>query len=86
MKDLVPLPSIYYPDFIAANQGTRADNVLPGNNKMEHVNAIRKNIRDFKQQHNLDKVIVLWTANTERFCVEDPEVHGTTEILMKSIE
>jgi myo-inositol-1-phosphate synthase len=25
-----PLPSIYYPDFIAANQSDRADNLLPG--------------------------------------------------------
>ncbi|CAK92080.1 unnamed protein product (macronuclear) [Paramecium tetraurelia] len=86
LEKLVPLPSIYYPDFIAANQGDRADNVIPGNNKLEHLNTIRKNIADFKQQNNLDKVILLWTANTERFCVEDPNVHGTAEKLMKSIE
>jgi len=30
MQHLVPLPSIYYPDFIAANQTERADNVVPG--------------------------------------------------------
>lgn len=34
----------------------------------------------------MDKVIVLWTANTERFCIEDPAIHGTTESLMKAIE
>lgn len=28
MKDMVPLPSIYIPDFIAANQKDRANNVL----------------------------------------------------------
>jgi myo-inositol-1-phosphate synthase len=33
-KDMHPLPSIYYPDFIAANQEDRADNILEGNNKM----------------------------------------------------
>jgi myo-inositol-1-phosphate synthase len=27
MEELKPLPSIYYPDFIAANQNSRADNV-----------------------------------------------------------
>jgi myo-inositol-1-phosphate synthase len=85
LKDLVPLPSIYYPDFIASNQCDRADNLLPGNNKLDHLNAIRKNIRDFKQENNLDKVLVLWTANTERFCVEQPEIHGTTERLMKAV-
>ena len=30
MAVMKPLPSIYYPDFIAANQEDRADNVLPG--------------------------------------------------------
>jgi myo-inositol-1-phosphate synthase len=60
--------------------------VLPGENKAEHLATIRKNIRDFKEQNKLDKVIVLWTANTERFCVEDPKVHGSIEVLMKSIE
>merc|ERR1712000_473526 len=28
MSAMVPLPSVYYPDFIAANQEDRADNVL----------------------------------------------------------
>ncbi|KAM3132666.1 hypothetical protein pb186bvf_015211 [Paramecium bursaria] len=85
-QGLVPLPSIYYSDFIAANQENRADNVLPGNNKWEHLQTIRKNIQEFKQTNNLDKVIVLWTANTERFCLEDPTIHGSAEQLLKAIE
>lgn len=67
METMVPLPSIYYPDFIAANQGDRADNLIPGNDKQEHLERIRKDIRDFKANNNLDKVIVVWTANTERY-------------------
>ncbi|CRK43190.1 hypothetical protein BN1723_019138, partial [Verticillium longisporum] len=67
MAQIVPLPSIYYPDFIAANQEDRADNVLPGTKACnEHVEQIRKDIRDFKEKNGLDKVIVQWTANTER--------------------
>ena len=66
MAKLRPRPSVYYPDFIAANQSERADNVLSGS-KWEHVERIRSDIRDFKSSQNLDKVIVLWTANTERF-------------------
>lgn len=41
-----PLPSIYYPDFIAANQEERADNLIPGTKAcMAHVEQIRKDIR-----------------------------------------
>ena len=46
MALLKPLPSIYYPDFIAANQEDRADNVIPGSRAcMAHVEQIRKDIR-----------------------------------------
>ncbi len=46
MTEMVPLPSIYYPDFIAANQEDRADNILPGSKaSLEHVEKIRKDIR-----------------------------------------
>lgn len=65
---MVPKKAIYYEDFIAANQKTRADNILEGHNKLEHLETIRKDIREFKAANNCDKVIVLWTANTERFC------------------
>ena len=46
MEQMKPLPSVYYPDFIAANQGERADNVLEGSRAcMAHVEQIRKDIR-----------------------------------------
>lgn len=46
MAAMTPLPSIYYPDFIAANQGDRADNVLSGDKAcMAHVDQIRADIR-----------------------------------------
>jgi len=47
MKEIKPLPGIYIPDFIAANQKDRADNVMKGT-KFELVERIRQDIRDFK--------------------------------------
>jgi myo-inositol-1-phosphate synthase len=66
MRDMVPLPGIYDPDFIAANQDTRADNIIKGS-KQEQLEAVRAHIREFRQSTGVDKVIILWTANTERF-------------------
>merc|ERR1719431_718770 len=85
MRELKPRKSIYYPDFIAANQSERADNVLPGT-KWDHVQQIRADIRDFKEKKNLDKVIVLWTANTERFCDIRAGLNDTSENLIASIK
>ncbi|KAJ2475969.1 Myo-inositol-1-phosphate synthase, partial [Coemansia sp. RSA 2320] len=54
LKQLKPLPSVYYPDFIAANQEERANNVM-GGTKQEQLEQLRKNIRDFKQTNGLDR-------------------------------
>ncbi|KAI2606261.1 myo-inositol-1-phosphate synthase [Hypoxylon fragiforme] len=87
MAQMVPLPSIYYPDFIAANQEDRADNVIPGSKaSMAHVEKIRQDIRDFKQRNGLGKVIVQWTANTERYADIIPGVNNTADNLLKAIE
>lgn len=86
MTDLTPLPSIYYPDFIAANQEGRADNVLPGHDKQQHLDTIRQNIRDFKQRTGVDKVLVMWTANTERFSDVSAGLNDTSEALLTSIK
>ena len=46
MALMKPLRSIYYPDFIAANQEDRADNLLEGNKAcMAHVDHLREDIR-----------------------------------------
>ncbi|KAF7953328.1 hypothetical protein EAE96_006539 [Botrytis aclada] len=87
MSDMVPLPGLYYPDFIAANQEDRADNLIPGSKACnEHVEKIRQDIRDFKAKNELDKVIVLWTANTERFAELIDGVNDTADNLLKAIE
>lgn len=87
MATMTPLPSIYYPDFIAGNQGPRADNLIPGSKPcMAHVEQIRKDIQEFKSANGLDKVIVQWTANTERFADLIEGVNDTADNLMKAIE
>ena len=87
MATMVPLPSIYYPDFIAANQEDRADNVIEGSKAcMAHVEQLRKDIRHFKATNALDKVIVLWSANTERYAELIPGINDTADNLLKAIE
>ncbi|CAL8301686.1 unnamed protein product [Boreogadus saida] len=85
MSSMKPRPSIFIPEFIAANQESRADNVLSGT-IAEQVEQIRADIRDFWQSSGVDKVIVLWTANTERFCDLTPGVNDTAENLLATIQ
>jgi myo-inositol-1-phosphate synthase len=85
LDDLTPLPSVYEEDWIAANQADRADNVLSGT-KRERLEVIRGDIREFKAANGLDKVILLWTANTERFAEVRPGLNDTPANLVASID
>jgi len=86
MEKFVPLPSIYYPDFIAANQEDRATNLIPKGTKQQDLEHIRNDIREFKKKHNLEQVIVLWTANTERYVDVRPGLNMTSEEVLRSIK
>lgn len=46
---------------------------------------IRKDIQEFKMAHELDKVIIVWTANTERFCEILPGLNDTSTNILSSI-
>lgn len=86
MSNMKPMPSVYYPEFIAANQSDRADNVLPGIDKAQHLDTLRGHIRQFKKDKGLNKVIVLWTATTERFSSLIEGINDTSDNLMKAIK
>uniref|UniRef100_A0A336M0U0 inositol-3-phosphate synthase n=1 Tax=Culicoides sonorensis TaxID=179676 RepID=A0A336M0U0_CULSO len=85
LSKMKPRPSIYDPDFIAANQCDRADNLITGT-KYEQYERIRQDIKDCKEKTGADKVIVLWTANTERFSEVRPGLNTTFHELMESLK
>lgn len=73
LEKLCPLPSVYDDSFVAKNQSNRADNCLRRRSmdqpltKQQIVAQFCNDIQLFKEQNNVDQVIVLWTASTERF-------------------
>jgi myo-inositol-1-phosphate synthase len=85
MESMVPLPGIYDPDFIAANQGDRANNIIKGTKK-EQLQQVIKDIKEFKETTKVDKVVVLWTANTERYSNIVVGLNDTTENLLASVD
>lgn len=86
LREITPLPSVYYPDFIAGNQEERADNVLPGEDKKKHLQTIREQIQKFKIDNDLETVIVVWTATTERFSEEITGINDTANNLLAAID
>ena len=82
MKDMKPLPGIYDPNFIAANQAARADNLITGT-KAEQMAVVRDQLKHFKNDNGLDEIIVLWTANTERYSEIKQGLNDTEGVLLK---
>jgi len=85
LKDMKPMKACFDPNFVAANQEARADNLIEGT-KQECLEQIRKDIKSFKESNKLDKVIVLWSANTERYAEIIKGVNDTADNLMNSIK
>ena len=69
------MKAVLNPDYIASNQTDRANNVLTGTNQ-ELISAIRADIQECKKRN--DKVVVLWTANTEMFLL--PEINSLDDL------
>jgi myo-inositol-1-phosphate synthase len=84
LEAIVPYPAIFDLEFVAPNQESRADNVIPGT-KQEQLDTVRKQMKEFKEKNGLDTVVVFWTANTERYC-EIKDFHKTADGLLDAIK
>ncbi|CAD7975431.1 unnamed protein product [Amoebophrya sp. A25] len=84
MSELKPLPAIFDPSFVAENQQARATNVMTAKSKEAQIAQIREDVRKFKADNDLDTVVVMWTANTERYSDVGPH-NQTLDALMASV-
>ena len=57
------------------------DNVMVGKTRWEMVEQLREDIRNFKKENGLDRVVVLWAASTEVFVPVDKDFHYTLDQL-----
>lgn len=88
MEQIKPRRALFDLNFVAENQRERADNILDSSKltKWQQVQQIMLDIEDFKKSKQLDKVIVLWTANTERFTELIDGVHDKAENLLACLK
>ncbi len=57
------------------------DNIMVGKTRWEMAEQLREDIRNFKKENGLDRVVVLWAASTEVYVPVDEQIHGTVEAL-----
>ncbi len=82
LKAIKPMPAAFDSYYVHRLHG---DNVKPTRNKMELVEALRQDIRDFKAANNCDRLVMVWCASTEIF-MEHLEVHQNLENFEAALE
>ncbi|MDE6176263.1 MAG: inositol-3-phosphate synthase, partial [Paramuribaculum sp.] len=57
------------------------DNVKQVKDRWDMTEQIREDIRNFKKEHGVDRVVVLWAASTEVYVPVDEKIHNTLDAL-----
>ena len=72
LEQIVPMPAAFDKNYAKRLDG---DNVKQGLTRWQMVEALRKDIRDFKAQKGCSRVVVLWAASTEIYVPINEQVH-----------
>ncbi len=75
---IVPMKAAFDKNYAKRLDGT---NVKDVKDRWDMVEQIRKDIRDFKANTGVDRVVVLWAASTEIYVPVDEKIHGTLAAL-----
>jgi myo-inositol-1-phosphate synthase len=68
-----PRKAVFDPAFVTQISG---DNVKQAANKRDLVEALRQDIRDFRDAHECDRMVMVWCASTERTAETAPCHHS----------
>jgi myo-inositol-1-phosphate synthase len=81
MEAIKPWPAVFDRQYVKRLDGP---NVKKGANKMELAEQVRADIRRFKQDNHLDRLVMIWCGSTEIFMVET-EAHQSIEAFEKAL-
>ncbi len=61
-------------------------NVKPGSNKWDWMEGIRQDIQNFKREHNLERLAMVWCGSTEVFMKPDDPVYNDLAAFEKAMK
>ena len=82
LKSIVPMPAVFDQQYVKKLQGT---NVKPGTSKREWAEALRADIRRFKEENGCDRLVMVWCGSTEIF-IRPGAVHESVEAFERAID
>ena len=78
LEKIVPMKAAFDHNYAKRLDG---DNVKTCTSRWDMVEQLREDIRNFKKENGVDRVVVLWAASTEIYVPVDEKVHGTLAAL-----
>jgi myo-inositol-1-phosphate synthase len=81
LEAIKPMSAVFDRRYVKRLDGP---NVKKGPNKMDLAEQVRADIRRFKKDNNLDRLVMIWCGSTEIFMTES-DVHQTIEAFEKAL-
>ena len=81
LEAIRPMKGAFFPEYVTRLNGTW---VKAEKNKAELVEALRDDIRTFKRDRGVDRVVAVWCGSTEKY-VEPSDVHKNVKAFEKGL-
>jgi myo-inositol-1-phosphate synthase len=82
LEQIRPMPAVFDRQYVKRLDGP---NVKKGANKREMADLLREDMRRFKAEHGLERLVMIWCGSTEVYLTESP-VHATVAAFEKGLE
>lgn len=82
LKKIRPMKAVFQQEYVKRING---EHVKKGENKFELMNQLREDIRKFKEENNLSRLVTIWCGSTEIF-ITPSEVHQSIESFEKGMK
>jgi myo-inositol-1-phosphate synthase len=82
LRAIEPMPAAFDHNYVKRLDGP---NVMPDRHKRAMLEGIRADLRDFREKHGCDRMVMIWCASTEIYIEQGP-AHQTLEAFDAAID
>ncbi len=82
LRSIEPMPAVFDQRYVKRLEGT---NIKSGKTKRDLAEALRKDIRNFKEKNGCSRLVMVWCGSTEVFIAPGP-AHASIEAFEKAMD
>ena len=72
LQAIKPMKAVFDPDYVTRLHGT---NVKEGKTRWDLMEQLREDIRNFKKEKGVERIVVIWAASTEKYISYNEKIH-----------